>query len=81
VTVNPPKQIARFATCGQPYWLVTSKDGQTVFLACPGSDEVIAFDVAAKREKWRLQFPARQQPTRMLVVAAPRSAPTATGGH
>jgi DNA-binding beta-propeller fold protein YncE len=81
VTVNPPKQIARFATCGQPYWLVTSKDGQTVFLACPGSDEVIAFNVAAKREKWRIQFPERQRPIRMLVVAAPRSAPTITGGN
>ena len=72
VTVNPPKQIARFPVGRQPYWIVPSKDSKTVFVACPSSDELIAFDVATKKEKGRIQFPKGSHPTRMLVVAAPR---------
>ena len=56
----------------QPYWNVTSKDGKTVYVACPSSDDLIAFDVATKKEKARFQFPKGSHPTRMLVVAAPR---------
>ncbi len=73
VTVNPPKQIARFAVGRQPYWIVPSKDGKTIYVNCPSSDELIAFDVAAKKEKGRIQFPKGSHPTRMLVVAAPTS--------
>ena len=71
VTVDPPKQIARFPVGRQPYWIVTAKDGKTVYVNCPGDDVLIAFDVAAKKEKARLQFPKGSHNTRMLVVAAP----------
>jgi hypothetical protein len=77
VTVNPPKQIARFAVGLQPYWIVTAKDRKTVYVNCPSSDELIAFDVDAKKEKGRIQFPAGSHPTRMLVVAPP-AAPSGT---
>jgi DNA-binding beta-propeller fold protein YncE len=76
VTVNPPKQIARFPVGRQPYWIVTSKDTRTVYVNCPSDDVLIAFDVATKKEKARLQFPKGSHNTRMVVVAAPRSAPT-----
>ena len=72
VTANPPKQIARFPVGRQPYWIVPSKDSKTVYVACPSSDELIAFDVATKKEKGRIQFPKGSRPTRMLAVAAPR---------
>ena len=74
VTVSPPKQIARFAVGRQPYWIVPSKDSKTIFVACPSSDELIAFDVLTKKEKGRIQFAKGSHPTRMLVVAAPRGA-------
>ena len=77
VTVNPPKQIARFPVGRQPYWIMTSKDSKAVYVACPSSDELIAFDVIAKKEKGRIQFPKGSRPTRMLTVAAP-SAPQRT---
>jgi DNA-binding beta-propeller fold protein YncE len=77
VTVNPPKEIAKLPTGRQPYWNVTSKDGRTVYVACPSSDELIAFDVATKTERGRIKFPERSRPTRMLVVAAPRVTTTA----
>jgi DNA-binding beta-propeller fold protein YncE len=73
VTVNPPKQIARFAVGRQPYWIMASKDSKTIYVTCPSSDELIAFDVAAKKEKGRIQFPKGSRPTRMLTVAAPTS--------
>jgi DNA-binding beta-propeller fold protein YncE len=73
VTVDPPKQIARFAVGRQPYWIVTSKDGKTVYVNCPSDDVLIAFDVATKKEKARLQFPKGSHNTRMTVVAAPRT--------
>jgi DNA-binding beta-propeller fold protein YncE len=73
VTANPPKQIARFPVGRQPYWIVPSKDSKTVYVACPSSDELIAFDVATKKEKGRIQFPKGSRPTRMLAVAAPRA--------
>jgi DNA-binding beta-propeller fold protein YncE len=73
VTVNPPKQIARFAVGRQPYWIVSSKDSKTVYVTCPSSDELIAFDVLSKKEKGRIQFPKGSRPTRMLTVAAPTS--------
>jgi YVTN family beta-propeller protein len=72
VTVTPPKQIARLPVGRQPYWIVTTKDTQTVYVANPSSDEVIVFDVATKKEKARIQFPPKSHPTRMLMVAAPR---------
>ena len=78
VTVTPPKQIARFPVGRQPYWIVTSKDTKTVYVANPSSDEVIIFDVAAKKEKARIQFPPKSHPTRMLMVAAPRTAANTT---
>jgi DNA-binding beta-propeller fold protein YncE len=78
VTVSPPKQIARFAVGRQPYWIVPSKDSKTIFVACPSSDELIAFDVVSKKEKGRIQFPKGSHPTRMLVVAAPRGAQATT---
>jgi DNA-binding beta-propeller fold protein YncE len=71
VTVSPPKQIARFPVGRQPYWIQPSKDSKTIYVACPSSDELIAFDVVAKKEKGRIQFPKGSHPTRMLVVAAP----------
>lgn len=71
VTVNPPKQIARFAVGRQPYWIMASKDSKTIYVTCPSSDELIAFDVVAKKEKGRIQFPKGSRPTRMLTVAAP----------
>lgn len=77
VTVNPPKQIARFPVGRQPYWIMASKDSKTIYVACPSSDELIAFDVVAKKEKGRIQFPKGSRPTRMLTVAAP-SAPMRT---
>ncbi len=77
VTVNPPKQIARFAVGRQPYWIMASKDSKTIYVNCPSSDELIAFDVVAKKEKGRIQFPKGSRPTRMLTVAAP-TAPTRT---
>jgi DNA-binding beta-propeller fold protein YncE len=73
VTVTPPKQIARFAVGRQPYWIVPSKDGKTIYVNCPSSDELIAFDVLTKKEKARIQFPKGSHPTRMLTVAAPAS--------
>jgi DNA-binding beta-propeller fold protein YncE len=73
VTVDPPKQIARFPVGRQPYWIVTSKDSKTVYVNCPSDDVLIAFDVATKKEKARLQFPKGSHNTRMAVVAAPRS--------
>ena len=73
VTANPPKQIARFAVGRQPYWIMSSKDSKTIYVTCPSSDELIAFDVVAKKEKGRLQFPKGSRPTRMLTVAAPTS--------
>jgi DNA-binding beta-propeller fold protein YncE len=73
VTVDPPKQIARFPVGRQPYWIVTAKDGKTVYVNCPSDDVLIAFDVATKKEKARLQFPQGSHNTRMLVVGAPRS--------
>lgn len=73
VTVNPPKQIARFPVGRQPYWIMASKDGKTIYVTCPSSDELIAFDVVAKKEKGRIQFPKGSRPTRMLTVAAPTS--------
>jgi DNA-binding beta-propeller fold protein YncE len=78
VTVTPPKQIARFPVGRQPYWIMASKDSKTVYVNCPSSDELIAFDVATKKEKGRIQFPKGSRPTRMLTVAAPRSAPART---
>ena len=72
VTADPPKQIARFPVGRQPYWIVPSKDSKTVYVACPSGDELIAFDVATKKEKGRIQFPKGSHPTRMIVVAAPR---------
>jgi YVTN family beta-propeller protein len=74
ITTDQPKQIARFAVGRQPYWNVPSKDGKTMYVACPSDDIVIAFDVATKKEKTRFKFPAGSHPTRMLVVAAPRRA-------
>ena len=74
VTVNPPKQIARFAVGRQPYWIMSSKDSKTIFVTCPSSDELIAFDVLAKKETGRIQFPKGSRPTRMLTVAAPAAA-------
>ena len=74
VTVDPPKEIAKLKTGRQPYWNVTSKDGKTVYVACPSDDIVIAFDQATKKEKARFEFPKGAHPTRMLVVAAPRRA-------
>ena len=71
VTVDPPKQIARFPVGRQPYWIMASKDSKTVYVTCPSSDEPIAFDVDTKKEKGRIQFPAGSRPTRMLTVAAP----------
>ena len=76
VTVDPPKEIAKLKTGRQPYWNVTSKDGKTVYVACPSDDIVIAFDQATKKEKARFEFPKGSHPTRMLVVAAPRRAGT-----
>ncbi len=77
VTVNPPKQIARFPVGRQPYWIVPSKDGKTIYVTCPSSDELIAFDVLTKKEKARIPFPQGSHPTRMLTVAAPASQRTA----
>ena len=71
VTTDTPKQIARFAVGRQPYWIMPSKDTKTVYVNCPSSDELIAFDVDAKKEKGRIQFPKGSHPTRMLTVAAP----------
>jgi DNA-binding beta-propeller fold protein YncE len=73
VTVTPPKQIARFPVGRQPYWVMASKDSKTIYVTCPSSDELIAFDVVTKKEKGRLQFPMGSRPTRMLTVAAPTS--------
>jgi YVTN family beta-propeller protein len=73
VTGPQPKQIARFEVGRQPYWIVPSKDTKTVYVACPSSDEVLVFDVVAKKEKARIKFPERSRPTRMLVVGAPRT--------
>ena len=56
VTVNPPKQIARFAVGRQPYWIVPSKDGKTIYVNCPSSDELIAFDVATKKRRVVFSF-------------------------
>ena len=73
VTGAPPKQIARFAVGRQPYWVMASKDTKTVYVNCPSSDELIAFNVDTKKEKGRIQFPKGSHPTRMLTVAAPTS--------
>src|SRR5688500_6218038 len=73
VTVTPPKQIARFAVGRRPDWLVAAKDSKTIYVTCPSSVELIAFDVVAKKEKGRIQFPKGSRPTRMLTVAAPTS--------
>jgi DNA-binding beta-propeller fold protein YncE len=71
VTGDQPKQIARFPVGRQPYWIMPSKDTKTVYVNCPSSDELIAFDVDTKKEKGRIQFPKGSHPTRMLTVAAP----------
>jgi DNA-binding beta-propeller fold protein YncE len=78
VTVTPPKQIARFEVGRQPYWIMPSKDSKTIYVACPSSDELIAFDVLAKKEKGRIQFAKGSRPTRMLSVAAPRTGQAVT---
>ena len=67
----PPKQIAKFPVGSGPYWAVPSQDGMMVFIACPGSDEMVVFDVAAKKEKMRFTFPAGDRPTRMIDLAVP----------
>jgi len=77
VTQMPPKQIAKLPVGKQPYWNVVSKDGKTVYVACPSDDVVIAFDAATKKEITRFQFPKGSHPTRMIVVAAPRTTSTA----
>ncbi len=74
VTVDPPKDIARMPVGKQPYWNVVSKDGKTIYVACPSDDIVIAFDTATKKEKARFTFPAGSHPTRMIIVAAPKTA-------
>ena len=71
VTQDTPKQIARLPVGKGPYWNVVSRDGQTVYVACPGSDEVIVFDVATRKEKTRLKFTEGDRPIRMLIVDAP----------
>ena len=58
VTVTP-KQIARFPVGRRPYWIQPSKDSKTVYVACPSSDELIAFDVATKKEKRPHSIPER----------------------
>jgi DNA-binding beta-propeller fold protein YncE len=77
VTVNPPKQIGRFPVGRQPYWIQTSKDTKTVYVNCPSDDVLIAFDVATKKEKGRIQFAKGAHNTRMLRVSAPRPTSTA----
>jgi DNA-binding beta-propeller fold protein YncE len=77
VTVNPPKQIARLPVGRQPYWIQTSKDTKTVYVNCPSDDVLIAFDVATKKEKGRIQFAKGAHNTRMLRVSAPRPTSTA----
>jgi DNA-binding beta-propeller fold protein YncE len=71
VTVDPPKQIARIPVGKGPYWIVPSQDGMTMFVACPASDEMVVVDVATKKEKMRLKFPAGDRPTRMIDLAVP----------
>src|SRR5207248_8573241 len=67
----PPSQLSLFPVRSGPYWIVPSQDGMTIFVACPGSDEMVVFDVAAKKEKTRLKFPAGDRPTRMIDLAVP----------
>jgi len=76
VTVDPPKQLARFPVGRQPYWIQTSKDTKTVYVNCPSDDVLIAFDVATKKEKARIQFAKGTHNTRMLRVNAPRATST-----
>jgi YVTN family beta-propeller protein len=71
VTANPPKQIARIPVGGGPYWIVPSQDGMTMFVACPGTDEMLVLDVATKKEKTRFKFPAGDHPVRMIDLAVP----------
>jgi len=71
VTVDPPKQIAKIPVGKGPYWIVPSQDGKTMFVACPASDEMVVVDVATKKEKTRLKFPAGDRPTRMIDLAVP----------
>jgi YVTN family beta-propeller protein len=78
VTVDPPKQLARIAVGGGPYWIVPSQDGMTMFVACPASDEVFILDVATKKEKTRLKFPAGDHPVRMIDLAVPNRRTTSS---
>jgi YVTN family beta-propeller protein len=72
VTVLPPKQIARIPMDGQPYWATTSLDGNTVYVAASPNHFVIAYDVATKKQKARIDLP-KLSPKRMLVVNVPRN--------
>jgi YVTN family beta-propeller protein len=71
VTVNPPKQIARIPVGGGPYWTVPSQDGMLMFVACPGTDEMMVLDVATKKVKTTFKFPAGDHPVRMIDLAVP----------
>ena len=51
VTVSPPKQIARFAGRAAAVLDRHVEGQQDRLRACPSSDELIAFDVATKKEK------------------------------
>jgi hypothetical protein len=50
---------------------VPSQDGMTMFVACPGTDEMLVLDVATKKEKTRFKFPAGDHPVRMIDLAVP----------
>src|SRR5688500_14271378 len=75
VTVNPPKQIARFPVGRQPYWIMASQDSKTIYVNCPSSDELISFYVLAKKEKGRYRIPKVTCPTRILTLASTTSPP------
>jgi YVTN family beta-propeller protein len=73
VTMLPPKQLARIPMDGQPYWATSSLDGNTVYVAASPDDFVVAYDVATKKQKARIDLP-KMSPKRMIAVNVPRKA-------
>ena len=73
VTVNPPKQIARFENPGDPYWLAVTPDGKTVYVASATDHTVTAYDVASKTQVKVIHLKDGLAPKRIQVVSVPRA--------
>jgi len=68
---------AKIALPGAPIRLAMAPDGRTAFVSCAGSSELLAFDVASRRERTRrrIEVPlapdAAQRPSAQLAPGSP----------